>query len=69
MAGVSEALYTLLMMRRGFVAPTRNLVEPDPACEGLDLVRAVRDTAPRICLSNSFGLGGTNASLVLGEAR
>jgi 3-oxoacyl-[acyl-carrier-protein] synthase I len=68
MAGVSEAIYTILMMERGFVAPTRNLVAPDSACEGLDLVRSVRDTRPGICLSNSFGLGGTNASLVLGPA-
>jgi len=66
MAGVSEALYTVLMMDGGFVAGTRNLTTPDPSARGLDLVRRCRDARLERCLSNSFGLGGTNASILLG---
>jgi 3-oxoacyl-[acyl-carrier-protein] synthase-1 len=65
MAGASEIAYALLMMEHGFIAPNRNLGLPDPACEGLDLVRTTRDRRPRTILSNSFGFGGTNACLVL----
>lgn len=69
MAGVSEALYTVLMMDGGFVAGTRNLDCPDPGAEGLDLVTTARDARLDRCLSNSFGLGGTNAAILLGRAR
>jgi 3-oxoacyl-[acyl-carrier-protein] synthase-1 len=68
MAGVSEALYTVLMMDSGFVAATRNLTEADPTADGLDLVHRTRETRLDRCLSNSFGLGGTNASILLGRA-
>jgi len=67
-AGVSEAAYTILMMGGSFLAGTRNLCEADPAAEGLDLVRNTREARIDLALSNSFGLGGTNASLVLGRA-
>lgn len=65
MAGASEVAYSLLMAEHGFIAPNRNLGTPDPACEGLDLVRTTRLRGPRTILSNSFGFGGTNACLVL----
>ncbi|HET7784644.1 MAG TPA: beta-ketoacyl-[acyl-carrier-protein] synthase family protein [Myxococcales bacterium] len=68
MAGASELAYTLLMMEHGFIAATRNLATPDPACEGLDLPRQTRDRRPRTALSNSFGFGGTNACIVVEAA-
>jgi 3-oxoacyl-[acyl-carrier-protein] synthase II len=64
-AGAIEAIVTVLSMRDGCVPPTTNLVEPDPAGEGLDLtpnVAARRDV--RTALSNSFGFGGQNTALI-----
>jgi 3-oxoacyl-[acyl-carrier-protein] synthase-1 len=65
MAGASELAYSILMMRDGFIAGTRNLSLPDEACEGLNLPRAALEQKPRTVLSNSFGFGGTNAAVVL----
>ncbi|MEZ0228927.1 MAG: beta-ketoacyl-[acyl-carrier-protein] synthase family protein, partial [Planctomycetota bacterium] len=65
MAGASELVYSLAMMRDGFVAPNRNLESPDEACEGLLLPREALLRRPRSVLSNSFGFGGTNAAIVL----
>ncbi len=65
MAGASELVYSLAMMRDGFVAPNRNLESPDEACEGLLLPREAFPRRPRSVLSNSFGFGGTNAAIVL----
>jgi 3-oxoacyl-[acyl-carrier-protein] synthase-1 len=64
-AGVHEAIYTLLMMQNNFICESANIVELDPAVEGANIVRKRIDNA-RIdtALSNSFGFGGTNASLV-----
>ena len=63
--GVQEAIYCLLMLRQGFIAGSVNVDTLDPAAEGMPLVRQTRDTPLRTALSNSFGFGGTNASLVL----
>jgi 3-oxoacyl-[acyl-carrier-protein] synthase-1 len=65
MAGASELVYAILMMRDGFVAPTRNLEDPDEACAGLLLPTKALERRPRTVLSNSFGFGGTNAAIVL----
>jgi 3-oxoacyl-[acyl-carrier-protein] synthase-1 len=65
MAGASEVVYSLLMMRDGFLAPNINLDELDPELAGLDVVTAARAVKPRLVMSNSFGFGGTNAALVL----
>jgi 3-oxoacyl-[acyl-carrier-protein] synthase I len=65
-AGVQEAIYSLLMMQNGFVAKSANIEEIDPAFEDMNIARERRDgVALRAVLSNSFGFGGTNASLVL----
>ena len=64
-AGVHEAIFCLLMLQRGFIAGSVNVDTVDPEAEGLPLVRESRDAPLRTVLSNSFGFGGTNASLVL----
>lgn len=64
-AGVQEAIYSLCMMEGGFIAPSINVENIDPEAEGRTVVTELREPA-RIdtILSNSFGFGGTNASLV-----
>jgi len=65
-AGVHEAIYSLLMMRSGFIAASANIEDLDPAFEGFPIVRERRDgVALDAILSNGFGFGGTNASLVI----
>jgi 3-oxoacyl-[acyl-carrier-protein] synthase-1 len=64
--GVQEAIHCLLMLENDFIAPSINVVEPDPAAEGMPLVTERIDNAGiRTAMSNSFGFGGTNATLVL----
>ena len=61
--GVQEAIYSLIMMRDGFIAGSANVEELDPGAEGVD-VSQTRDQQLTRVMSNSFGFGGTNASLV-----
>ena len=63
-ASVHEAIYSLLMMRDGFIAGSANIESLDPKAEGFPVVRESRDAQLRTVMSNSFGFGGTNASLV-----
>src|ERR1700726_375448 len=64
--GVQEAIYSLLMMQNGFICESANIEELDPAFAEMDIVRKRRDGGRLgAVLSNSFGFGGTNASLVL----
>jgi len=64
--GVHEAIYSLLMMQNGFICKSANIEELDPAFADMDIVRKRRDGVRLgAVLSNSFGFGGTNASLVL----
>jgi 3-oxoacyl-[acyl-carrier-protein] synthase I len=64
--GVQEAIYSLLMMQNGFICESANIEELDPAFADVDIVRERRDGVQLgAILSNSFGFGGTNASIVL----
>ena len=65
-AGVNEAIYTLLMMENNFIAASANIETLDPAAEGLNIVRkTIENVKVETALSNSFGFGGTNATLLL----
>ncbi len=65
-AGVNEAIYTLIMMENNFIAASANIDNLDPAAEGLNIVRKRVDNVKiETALSNSFGFGGTNATLTL----
>ena len=66
-AGVQEAIYSLLMLRDGFLAGSVNIDELDPACAGYPILRETRRMRVDTVMSNSFGFGGTNASLVFGR--
>ena len=63
--GVQEAIYSLLMMNNGFICESANIEELDPAFSDMPIVRARKDDGTiEHALSNSFGFGGTNATLV-----
>ena len=63
--GVQEAIYSLLMMQNGFICESANIENLDPAFADIPIVRERRDNVKLGCvLSNSFGFGGTNASVV-----
>ncbi len=64
-AGVNEAIYCLLMLEHGFIAPSINVETLDEHAAGFDIVTTPRHVELNCVLSNSFGFGGTNASLVL----
>ena len=62
-AGVQEAIYSLLMLNNGFACESANIEELDPAFEDLPILRRREDRELSCVLSNSFGFGGTNATL------
>jgi len=64
-AGVHEAIYSTLMLDNDFIAPSINIDELDAAAHGLDIVTEKRDQEIKTVMSNSFGFGGTNATLVI----
>lgn len=66
-AGGVEAIFSILAIRDGILPPTLNLDNPSEGCEGIDLIpHKAKEKKIRYVMSNSFGFGGTNASLVLG---
>ena len=64
--GVQEAIYSLLMMKNGFIAKSAHIEELDPAFADMPIVQERLDNQKlRAVISNSFGFGGTNATLVM----
>ena len=66
-AGVQEAIYSLLMMKHGFVAPSLNIVTRDPEIAPIDIVEETREADISHAMSNSFGFGGTNGSVIFSK--
>jgi len=64
-AGVQEAIYSLLMLEHGFIAPSINIDELDEQAAGLNIVTEPTERELTTVMSNSFGFGGTNATLVM----
>ena len=65
MAGASEVAYSLLMMQENFIAPNINLEEPDEDSAKINIVTSATEKKLNCVLSNSFGFGGTNSSLII----
>ncbi|QRR00939.1 beta-ketoacyl-[acyl-carrier-protein] synthase family protein [Dyadobacter sandarakinus] len=65
MAGASEIVYTLLMMQNSFIAPNINFENPDEDSARINIVAETRQQPVNCFLSNSFGFGGTNSTLIL----
>ena len=64
-AGGVEAIFTILALHHGVVPPTINLDQPDPECAGIDLVpHSAREAQIQVAISNSFGFGGTNGTVL-----
>ena len=64
-AGAMEAIFCILMMHDNFLAPNTNLENPDPVVADLPIVRETQSAELAWVMSNSFGFGGTNCSLIL----
>ena len=66
-AGVQESIYTLLMMEHGFVAPSINITTRDPELPKLNVAEKMVETEINAAMSNSFGFGGTNGSVIFAK--
>jgi 3-oxoacyl-[acyl-carrier-protein] synthase-1 len=67
-AGSQEAIFCLLMLQGGFLAPNINLETPEPEVDDSPVVRETQAADIQYALTNSFGFGGTNCSLVIERA-
>ncbi|HVY89531.1 MAG TPA: beta-ketoacyl-ACP synthase I [Hyphomonadaceae bacterium] len=66
-AGVQELIYSLIMMKERFVAPSINIENLDPLAYGVNIIREARDAVIKMVMSNSFGFGGTNGSIMVAK--
>ena len=66
-AGVQEAIYSLIMMDRGFVAPSINITELDPELPKVNIAQKMIEIELTSVMSNSFGFGGTNGSVIFSK--
>ncbi|MEM7720489.1 MAG: beta-ketoacyl-ACP synthase I, partial [Pseudomonadota bacterium] len=66
-AGVHEAIYSLIMMDKGFIAPSINIKTLDPAIRAEEIVTETTEAELDTVLSNSFGFGGTNATVAMSK--
>ncbi|QCI23658.1 beta-ketoacyl-[acyl-carrier-protein] synthase I [Buchnera aphidicola (Macrosiphoniella sanborni)] len=64
-SGVHEIIYTLLMMQNNFIAPTINIERLDPNAENMNIIQKTKNIKITTAMSNSFGFGGTNTSLII----
>ena len=64
-SGAMELIASIQMMHYGILIPTRNLVTPDPQCNGIDFVTVPRETGVNFVLKNSFALGGINSTILI----
>jgi 3-oxoacyl-[acyl-carrier-protein] synthase-1 len=64
-AGVHEAIFSMIMMEQSFIAPSINIDTLDEKAAGIPVVREMRHAELTTVMSNSFGFGGTNATLVM----
>jgi 3-oxoacyl-[acyl-carrier-protein] synthase-1 len=69
MAGASEIVYSTLMMQNSFIAPNINFEEPDEYSQNLNIVTKTLNKEFDVYLSNSFGFGGTNSSILVRKVR
>ena len=65
--GAQEAIYSILMMNNGFACESAHIEELDPEAEGMPVLRKRYDGELDAVMSNSFGFGGTNATLIFGR--
>jgi len=65
MAGASELVYSMIMMKHGFIAPNINFENPDEFSKKINIFADTEERALRTILSNSFGFGGTNSSVII----
>jgi 3-oxoacyl-[acyl-carrier-protein] synthase-1 len=66
-AGVQELIYSLIMMKERFVAPSINIDNLDPLAYGVNIIREAREAIIKMVMSNSFGFGGTNGSIAVAK--
>ncbi|MEZ6029117.1 MAG: beta-ketoacyl-ACP synthase I [Hyphomonadaceae bacterium] len=66
-AGVQELIYSLIMMKEKFIAPSINIEKLDPLAYGVNIIREAREAILRMVMSNSFGFGGTNGSVMVAK--